>query len=99
MGFQMLINALDSMVGIETRLQVNQPSGSGSFTCRNTLSRSSPTRPDWNWRPMGAVTPGVKRPGRETYHQSSPSAQFKNEWSFGFTPPYPFLACTWINFA
>jgi hypothetical protein len=48
---------------------------------------------------VGAVTPGAKRPGRETDHQSSPSMEFKNSCSYVFTPPYPFMAFIGINFA
>jgi len=48
---------------------------------------------------IGAVTPGVKRPGRETDHHSSPNVEFKNSWSYVLTPPYPFMAFIWINFA
>jgi hypothetical protein len=40
----------------------------------------------------GALSAGVKRPGREA-HQSSPtSAEVKKTWIYTSTPPYAFMA-------
>jgi hypothetical protein len=34
-----------------------------------------------------ALSPGVKRPGREADHSPKPCAKVKNAWSFTSTPP------------
>jgi hypothetical protein len=39
---------------------------------------------------VGALSPGVKRPGRETY--SSLSAEVKKTWPYKSTLPYNFMA-------
>jgi hypothetical protein len=39
------------------------------------------------WVP-GALSPGVKRPGREADHSSPFSVEVKNAWSYASTPPY-----------
>jgi hypothetical protein len=44
---------------------------------------------------IGAVSLGVKRPGREAYHSSPPSAKIKNAWSYTSTPQYAFM--TWCS--
>jgi len=35
---------------------------------------------------MVLLTPGAKRPGRETDHSNPSSAQVKNAWSYASTP-------------
>jgi hypothetical protein len=40
----------------------------------------------------GALSPGVKRPGREAGHLFPTSALVKNSWIYTFTPPYFFMA-------
>jgi len=40
----------------------------------------------------GALSLGVKRPGREADHLSPPSAEVKNAWSYTSTPTYVFIA-------
>jgi hypothetical protein len=37
---------------------------------------------------LGALTPGIKRPGRETDHLAPSSARVKNTWSYTSTPIY-----------
>jgi hypothetical protein len=70
----------DSEVGIATgyglddrEVGVRVPVGSGVF--------SSPRCPDWLWGPIqwvpGAVSPGVKRPGREANHSPPTGAEVK----------------------
>jgi hypothetical protein len=41
---------------------------------------------------LGAVSLGVKRPGREADHSSPSSAEVNNAWSYTSTPPYVFMA-------
>jgi hypothetical protein len=45
-----------------------------------------PAQSPIQWVP-GAVSLGVKRPGREADHLSPSSAEAKNEWSYKSTPP------------
>jgi len=50
----------------------------------------------------GALSVGVKRPGREADHSPTFSAEVKNVWSYTSTPQYVFMAwCLvkhWENF-
>jgi hypothetical protein len=45
-----------------------------------------PTQPPIKWVP-GALSLGVKRPGREADHSPPTSAEDKNAWSYTSTPP------------
>jgi hypothetical protein len=58
-----------------------------------TVSRPAlgPIEPSIQWVP-GALSLGVKRPGREAVHSSPSSAEVKNAWSYIFTPQYVFMA-------
>jgi hypothetical protein len=40
----------------------------------------------------GALSPGVKRPERESDHSSATSAEVKKIWIYSATPPYAFMA-------
>jgi hypothetical protein len=62
---------------------------------------SSPPCPDWLWGPSsplskgmegGALSPEVKRSGRESDHSPPSSAEVKNAWSYTSTPQYAFMA-------
>jgi hypothetical protein len=57
-----------------------------------TVSRTAlrPTQPPTLWVP-GALSLGVKRPGRQTDHSPSSSAEIKNVWSYTSTPQYVFM--------
>jgi hypothetical protein len=63
------------------------PEGLGIFlftvASRPTLR---PIQPPIQWVP-GAISPGVKRQGREADHSPPSSAEVKNVWSYTFTPP------------
>jgi hypothetical protein len=43
-------------------------------------------------RVPGAISPGVKRPGREGDHSPPTSAEAKKIWMYISTPPYAFMA-------
>jgi hypothetical protein len=45
------------------------------------------------WLPV-AVSPGVKRPGREADHSPAASAEVKKMWIYTSTPPYVFTGTT-----
>jgi hypothetical protein len=60
---------------------------------------SSPRGPDRLWGPLtsypmdtGALSPGVKRQGREADHSPPASAEVKKIWIYTSTPPYAFMA-------
>jgi hypothetical protein len=90
----------DSSVGIATscrlddrRVGVRVPVGSRIF--------SSSDRPDRLWGPPNllpiqcvprALSPGVKRPGREVDHSPPTSAVVRKMWIYTSTPPYAFMA-------
>jgi hypothetical protein len=50
-----------------------------------------PTKPPIQWIP-GALSVGVKRPGREADHSLPSSAEFKNAWIYTSAPQYAFMA-------
>jgi hypothetical protein len=56
---------------------------------RPALGSTQP--PIYPWVP-GALPPGLKRPGRETYHSPPASAEVKKMWIYTSTPPYAFMA-------
>jgi hypothetical protein len=45
-----------------------------------------PTQPPVQWV-RGVLSLGAKRPGSETKHSPSPSAEVKNVWGYVSTPP------------
>jgi hypothetical protein len=45
----------------------------------------------YQWVP-GALSPVVKRPGRESDHSPAASAEVKKMWIYTSTPPYAFIA-------
>jgi hypothetical protein len=58
-----------------------------------TASRTAlgPTQPPIQWIP-GALSLGIKRPGREADHSPPSSAEVKNAWSYTSTPRNVFMA-------
>jgi hypothetical protein len=44
--------------------------------------------PDRGKTSSGALSPGLKRPGRETDHTTPSSAEVKNTWIYTSTPSY-----------
>jgi hypothetical protein len=59
----------------------------------NTASRTvlGPSQPPIQWLP-GALSLGLKQPGREADHSPPSSAEVKNAWSYSSTPQYDFMA-------
>jgi hypothetical protein len=59
----------------------------------STLSRPAVgcTQPPIQWVP-GALSPGVKRSGREADHSPPISAEVKRTWIYTSTPPHVFIA-------
>jgi hypothetical protein len=83
----------DSSVGIATRLRAGRSGFQGSIRglgifLLTTASRMAlgPTQPPIQWVP-GALSLGVKRPGREADHLPPSSAEVKNAWSYTSIPP------------
>jgi hypothetical protein len=81
-----------SSVSIVTRLRNGRPAfdsrqGQG-FSFFATASRPAlgPTQTLIQWVPR-AISPGVKRPGREGDHSFPSSAEVKNAWSYTSIPP------------
>jgi hypothetical protein len=58
------------------------------FQCFQTGSGAHPAS-----YPMGtgALSPGVKRPGREADHSPPTSAEVNKTWIYTSTPPYVFM--------
>jgi hypothetical protein len=89
----------DSIVGIATDLRAGRPRGRSSSPGRvkNFLFSTSfrpalgPTQPPIQRVPE-ALSPRVKRPGREADHSPPVGAEVKKMWIYSFTPPYAFMA-------
>jgi hypothetical protein len=66
------------------------------FSALALIFFSSPPHPDrlWGSYPIStwALSPGVKKPGRETDHLPPSAAEFKNVWNYTYTPPYVLMA-------
>jgi hypothetical protein len=85
----------DSAVGIATGYGLDDR-GDG---VRFMVGSRSPSRPDWFWGPpnllsngyRGALSPGVKRQGREADQSPPASAEVKKMW-YTSTPPHAFMA-------
>jgi hypothetical protein len=91
---------IDSSVGIalgygldDRGSRVRFPAGAGNFSLGTTESRTAlgPTQPPIQWVP-GALSLGVKRPGREADHSPHLVPRLKNEWSYTSTPPIRLMA-------
>jgi hypothetical protein len=66
--------------------RVRVPAGAGNFSLNHRVQNGSgPTQPPIQWVP-GALSLGLKRPGRESDHSPPFSAEVKNEWSYTSTP-------------
>jgi hypothetical protein len=86
------IYSRDSSVGIATGYGLDDrgwgvrfPARDGNFYLLHRVQNGSgPTQPPVQWV-QGALSSGVKRPGREADH-SSPSAKVKNAWRYTSTP-------------
>jgi hypothetical protein len=80
-------------------LRAGQQRGRSSSPCRvknflfSTSSRPAlgPTQPHTQWVP-GALSPGVKRPGREADHSPPTTTEIKKTWIYTSTLPYAFMA-------
>jgi hypothetical protein len=89
----------DSVVGIATYYGldgqgVGVPSSGGvKYFLFSTASRPDlgSTQPP-SQRLTGALSPGVKRPGRDADHLPPVSAEVKKIWIYTSTPPYVFMA-------
>jgi hypothetical protein len=91
----------DSAVGIATNyglddrgVGIRVPVGSRIFSTssRPALGSAQPIQ----WVP-GALSLGVKRPGREADHSSPASEEVKKMWIYTSIPPYVFMAYCLIS--
>jgi hypothetical protein len=80
-------------------LRAGRPRGRTSSPSKGKIFRLStsskpvlgPTPPPIQWVP-GALSPEVRRPGREADHSPPTSVEVKNTWIYTSTPPYAFMA-------
>jgi hypothetical protein len=77
---------LDNVVGITTGYGLDDRGIGVTFSCRADPALGS-TQPPIQWVP-GALSPGVKRPGREADHTLPTSAEVKKTWVYTSTLPY-----------
>jgi hypothetical protein len=61
------------------------------FSTAASRTALGPTQPPIQWAP-GALSLGVKRPGREADHSPPSSAEVKNAWSYTSIPHYVFMS-------
>jgi hypothetical protein len=80
---------------LSDRPRAGRPPGWSSSPCRCKIfvlfTSSRPALgPPIQWIP-GALSPGIKQPGRESDHSPATSAEVKNTWLHTYTPPYVFM--------
>jgi hypothetical protein len=87
----------DSSASIVTRLRIGRP-GFDSRQRGAFFLFANASRPALGFTRspikivLGALSPGVKRPGREADHSPPSTAGVKNAWRYIPTPPHVFLA-------
>jgi hypothetical protein len=88
---------IDSSVGIELGYglddrdsRVRLPAGAGNSSLHHRVQNGSGAHPAIQWVP-GALSLGIKRPGREADHSPPSSTGVKNAWSYTSTPQYVFI--------
>jgi hypothetical protein len=83
-----------------TRLRAERlehSAGAGNFSLRHRVQPGLvPTQPLIQWVSV-AISPGIKRPGREADHSPPSSAEVKNACSYTSTPPYVFMAWYFVK--
>jgi hypothetical protein len=88
---QILMHSRDIVVGIATGYGVRVPVGSRIFFSTSSRPALGFTQSPIQWV-LGALSPGIKRPGREADHSPPDSAEVKKMFNYTFTPPYAFKA-------
>jgi hypothetical protein len=86
----------DSSVGIATGYGLDDQGGGAGVPVGYKIF-TSPYRPDRLWGPpsqwvLGALTPEVKRQGREPDYSPPTSAEVNKMWIYTSTPSYVFMA-------
>jgi hypothetical protein len=98
-----LVGSRDSVVGIATSyglddrgVGVRVPVGSRIFSSPDRPDRLRSTQPPIQ-RVPGALSPGVKRSGREVDHSPPTSAEVKKMWIYTSISPYVFMTLCLIS--
>jgi hypothetical protein len=94
----MRVGSRDSVAGIATGygldnrgVGVRVPIGSIILFYTSSRPALGPTQSPIQWVP-GALSPGVKRPGREADRSPPANAEVKKMWIYTSTPSYAFMA-------
>jgi hypothetical protein len=87
----------DTAVGIATGYGLHDQRGRNSSPDRvksflHLVQTGSGVHPTSYLMGTGALSPGVKRPGREADHSPPASAEVKKTWIYTSAPPYAVMA-------
>jgi hypothetical protein len=74
------------------RAVVSEPAGIGPSFCVTSEPMGTDLHPASYPMVPGALSPGVKRQGREAHHSPPASAEVKKIWICTSTPPYTTMA-------
>jgi hypothetical protein len=86
------VGNIDWIDGGRPRVQISRPGMGKIFSPFSEMSTPilGPTKLPIQWA-MGTLSPGVKRPGRETDHSLPTSAEVKKMWIYISIPPYVYM--------
>jgi hypothetical protein len=77
--------------------RVRFPAGAGNFSLHHRLQNGSGAHLASYPMVPGAISLGVKRPGREADYSHPSSAEVKSEWCYTSTPQYTLMAWYSVN--
>jgi hypothetical protein len=90
-SYVLLTTSRDSVFGIATIYGLDDRGVRVRIPVVSSIFASPRRQPPVQWVP-GALSPRIKRPGREADHLPPASTEVNKIWIYTSTPPYAFMA-------